>query len=170
MADNMIGPSLPPNWTQHNSEDNADDSDSQVFGPTLPPDYGSDAHEDTNEDNNCDTTEDKIIGPTLPPHLMQRHNVTVDDSDSDSDDMIGPILPTHHKYDKLNDKFGNSSQILAKIGTQQEIKRQREEWMTEMGKPSAPKIRTKCELVGNLGTTRPHFLLIDHFIQLLELN
>ncbi|CAG2164473.1 unnamed protein product [Oppiella nova] len=58
------------------------------------------------------------------------------------DDRNGQTFRTKDT-DKLNDKFGNSSQILAKIGTQQEIKRQREEWMTEMGKPSAPKIPTK---------------------------
>ncbi|CAG2107097.1 unnamed protein product [Medioppia subpectinata] len=176
MSDKIIGPTLPPNWTQTTEEDDEDDSD--FFGPTLPPDYGSHPHKDTvigptlppsltanNKTigptlppsltaNNktigptlppkC-TTSDTIIGPTLPPHLSRSHDI-VDESDSDSDasdDMIGPILPTHQKYGKINEKFGNSSQILAQMEAKNEVKKQREEWMTSVGEPSAPKMPTK---------------------------
>ncbi|XP_054168709.1 GPALPP motifs-containing protein 1-like [Oppia nitens] len=132
------------------------------IGPTLPPGFQIRHNED--DDSNDGKDESAVIGPTLPQHLKYLENAINEsnddsydkmaisgpslecddsDSDSDSDDMIGPVLPSHYNYDKLNKKFGDSSQILSKINANKDIKKQREEWMTEIPTSLAPKLPTK---------------------------
>lgn len=137
MSDHKIGPTLPPNWKQNDdSVDNkSDEEEDRVYGPTLPPNLKPQTQEPSSSTSG-------VIGPTLPKHFKPTKRI-VDESDSDSDDMIGPIPQTHHKFDKINEKFKYNEQLLAEREARKEIRQEREEWMTQMGKPLASKIPTK---------------------------
>ena len=137
MSEEVIGPTLPPNWKSKEKSDDNKEDDQCVYGPTLPTGLQKSV---SSKASNASTS--RVIGPSIPPNFKFKKSLA-NDSDSDSDDMIGPIPETHHKFDKINEKFGDVSETLAQREAQKELKREREEWMTVIPEKVGLKITDK---------------------------
>lgn len=133
--DNVYGPALPPNL-QSKSVDAKDDSNS-VIGPSLPPHFQPSVQ--THDESSGDP-----IGPVKPPLVTTSGTDHFDHCDSDSsDDVIGPLPESHQLYDKINQRYGDCSHVLAKSESQKQMRLEREEWMSMAPTRLAPVIPTK---------------------------